>query len=271
MPPAMTVSSESQGCGGRKRLIRAAIGLLIGAALLAIGAAYAPALSRMARLNDPNPSVRAEAARKIGGRRNYLAMHRIRELITADPSAEVREAAAYAAVWLEDPHVAAAIRNALLAHPDEDNEFVARLITHLAARAGVPEEARAVLAACDESGKFYRRLGAAMARVEGYEARGMTELLSLAGEAPPEALAFIENRLDYYLLPVFQMLGLPYRIETLSDRARREELAAWWGRYGSDRLLRDALRFRLWRDPAVHAIGRLEHARRNVRKALGTS
>jgi hypothetical protein len=109
-----------------------------------------------------------------------------------------------------------------------------------------------------------------MARVEAYEARGMEELLDLAGEASPKTLDFIRNRLDYYLLPVFQMLGLPNRVADLTNRAHRDELAAWWERYGSDKLLHDALRFRLRRDPAVHAIGRLERARQNVGKAIGT-
>lgn len=261
--------NPSGGNRRRKRCIAAVLGVLV-LAVAAVAGSQVPAVLRMAKLDDANPTVRAEAARKLGGRRNYIALRHIREMITRDSSAEVREAAAYAAMKMQDQEAVQPIMAAVRSRPDEDSEFTAKTISYLAMLTGMTPETRAFLAECEATGKPFRQIGVAMARIEAYEGAGMTQMLAIAGQAKGDMLGYVQNRVEFYLPPVLQMLGLPMTVGDLANAGQRDAIQAWWRENGSDRLLRDALRYRLRRDEDVRAIERLEHARENVGKALGT-
>lgn len=252
-----------------RRYLRLAIPAAILTGVVAWAAPQIPAWQRMARLKDSNPETRAEAARKLGGRRNYIARDEIRNLITNDPDSKVRAAAVYAAVRLKDTDAVPLIQQTILAHPEMNDDYAARMIADLAVLGGDRPDIQNTLKQCSGAPQVFWQIGAAMAQVEAYQREGVHRLLALASQATPESQYFIQTQLKNYLNPVFRMLGAPMTVGDIADGSTRQAIDDWWRENGHGRLLKDALGYQLKRDQAVHMVERLEHARLSVGKLLG--
>jgi len=254
----------------RSRRTRRAIGAIAIAAVVGGGvwvAVRAPTWVRMYRLHDPDPEVRREAVRDLGGRGGYAAVDDLRALITTDPDAGVRNAAAYAAMQLGDREALGPMRQAIVDHPDE--EEAATMLAHYARLALREPEAVRFVEECEQSNKPYLKIGAAMARAEWFEAQGVTRLLTLLTEVPPECRDLVVARLRMYLIPAGQMIGVQLDAPGPWPTGHIERMRRWWAANGSDRLLADALFVKRSRDPDVREIERIRHARERVGRMLG--
>jgi hypothetical protein len=224
----------------------------------------------MYRLHDADPRVRRAAVRDLGGRGGYAAVDEIRRMITGDPDARVREAAAHAAMRLGDRAALGPIRRGVLEWPDDES---AGSMLASFARLSRPDDAEAArfVEDCERSSKAYLRIGAAMARVEWHQAQGMTRLLALFGEVPPECRALVIVRLRSYLVPAGQMVGVQLAAPEPLRAEHIERMRRWWAERGSDRLLADSMYFKRSGDADAHEIERLQGARRRIARMLGFS
>jgi hypothetical protein len=246
--------------------------VVLAVALIAAGAsipiaARTPTWLRMRALKSPDAKVRRAAIRELGGREGYAAVDAIRAMITSDPSADVRQAAAYAAMKLSDRQAIDPICRAILQWPDD--EASADMLTSLARLAGPTTKVTAFVDECARSGKPYRAAGAAMARAEWYQPAGIEELLNIGQSGPEAAAAFARDRLRQYLIPAAQMVGVLFDTTDPWPCDRFETMRSWWRRHGTARLLENGLWSKRGRDPDIHEIERLQHARERVGRKLG--
>lgn len=254
----------------RRAAIRLAIVVVTASVALVVGVAIAtrvPTWMRIRALKSPNGKVRRAAVRELGGRGGYTAVGAIRALIAEDPDPDVRAAAAHAAMRLTDALAAEPIRRAVREQPD--CATTAEMLATLAQLCGPSPEAVAFVDACGRSGKPYRVVGAAMARAEWFQKRGVEELLTLAQSGPEEVRAFARDRLRQYLIPAAEMVGVRFDGTDPWPSERLEAMQSWWRTTGSDRLLGDALWARRSSDDDLHQVERLQHTRQRVGSMLG--
>lgn len=266
----MSESTESRnpspGTPGGGRVRRAYALLVLVAAVIA-AAWWGPTLWRIRQLSHADARVRRAAVRDLGGRDGHAAIPRIRRLITDDPDPAVREAAAHAAMKLNDRAAYQAICEAILSGPAKDG--TAMMIADLARLAGPSPEAVAFVDGCGRSGKPYLVVGAATARAEWFQPRGITELLDLAASASEPLRGFIHARIRQYLIPPAEMLGVRFDTDDPWPPERLASMQAWWREHGSDERLRDALVPLRQPDEDLRWIGRLRYAREQVGRLLG--
>lgn len=238
--------------------------------LVAAGVATAtrvPTWLRIRELKSADPKVRRAAVRELGGREGYTAIPAIRALIIVDPDPNVRAAAAYAAMKLDDALAAEPIRRAIRERPD--HETTADMLATFARLCPPTPDAIAFVDACARSGKPYQLAGAAMARAEWFQPKGIDDLLTIAQSGPAEVTEFARDRLRQYLIPAAEMLGTQFDTGDPWPADRIDAMRSWWRRNGTPRLLEDALWPRRSRDDDLHEIERLQHARQRVGKMLG--
>lgn len=245
------------------RVVVAAL-LLIGGATVAT---QAPTWLRVYNLKSPNPQVRRAALRELGGREGYAAIPAIRNLITADPDPDVRQAAAYAAMKLGDQQAAESIRRAVVEQPD--GESTAMMLASLARLCGPTPWAVAFVDECSRSGRPYRVAGAAMARTEWFQPAGVSELLALGQAGTDEFRAFVRERLRQYLIPTAQMVGVVFDGTDPWPPERFAAMESWWSTQGTERLLRDGLWPKRGRDADIREVERLLHDRERIGHLLG--
>ncbi|MBN1490221.1 MAG: HEAT repeat domain-containing protein [Phycisphaerae bacterium] len=243
----------------------AAVGIVV--AVAGIGSRV-PTWVRLARLDDPDPKVRVAAARALGSRFNHAATDRIRSLITEDPDPAVRDAAAYAARKLNDDAAIEPIQKTVLELADEP--VAADLLMSLARLSGPRrEDVAAFVDQCAASEAPYLAIGAAVARAEWFEARGVDDLLRLAPLVPEAARPVLFERLARYVMPVVVLTGGSLDLSEPWVPARSEALRQWWRQHGSDQRLADVLELKRHGDRDRQEIDRLEHARGRMAGVLG--
>lgn len=214
-------------------------------------------------------SDRQEALYALAKRREGAAAPTMRQVLVRDPSADVREAAAYALYKVEAPDSVDALAEAVDREPD--NVQRAKMVVYYARLRG--PDALPVLETWTLSDEPWKSTGAALARIELGDAEAGDVLIERLFGDDAFLAAHVTQQFRPIVETMMELIGRPIDLE-LHDGQRwsADQTVAvrdWWARYATATLLGDAVALLTSRNEVRRDLARLDGAKRRAVRYLG--